>query len=162
MMHLTKYKDVTVSSTERPYQSGRSSTQQLGTMGKNKGSKSGSDLGREPFTTIDDLAHKAEELASGLRNLGENRHPLDIRRGIKKRKGVSDMTEKDESRTVKAGSKTYFFDLKKTKEGKSFLIITESRFKGEGKERERVSILVFPESAEEFSQAVGEMTKKLN
>ena len=162
MMHLTKYKDVTVSSTEQPYQSGRSLTPQLELMRNNRKSKSGSDLGREPFTTIDDLAHKAEELASGLRNLGEHKHPLDIRRGIKKGKEVSDMAEKDESRTIKAGSKTYFFDLKETKEGKPFLVITESRFKGEGKERERASVLVFPESAEEFSQAVGEMTKKLN
>ena len=162
MMHLTKYKDVTVSSTEKPCLSGRSSTRQLELMHNNKESKSGSDLGREPFTTIDDLTVKAEELVSGLHKLGERKHPLDIRRGINKGEEVSDVAEKNESRTVKAGSKTYFFDLKETKEGKPFLVITESRFKGEGKERERASVLVFPESAEEFSQAVGEMTKKLN
>lgn len=71
------------------------------------------------------------------------------------------MAEDAESRTVKAGSKTYFFDIKKTRDDKSYLVITESRFKGEGKERERVSIAVFPESSEEFAQAVGEMTVKI-
>ena len=57
--------------------------------------------------------------------------------------------------------KTYFFDIKKTKEDKPYLVITESRFKGEGKERERVSIAIFPENTEEFAEAVGEMTAKI-
>ena len=58
------------------------------------------------------------------------------------------------SKTVKAGSKTYFFDIKETKEGKPYLLITESRFKGEGEERERSSIIVFQENAQEFTEAV--------
>ena len=71
------------------------------------------------------------------------------------------MAEREENRTIKAGAKTYFLDIKSTKEGKPYLVITESRFKGEGKERERASVMVFPENAEEFSQAVTEMTGKL-
>jgi len=130
-------------------------------MQKNRGSRSGSDPDREPFTTIDDLTQKAEELANGLLKLGEYKHPLDIRKGVKRRKGVSDMAEREENRTIKAGAKTYFLDIKSTKEGKPYLVITESRFKGEGKERERASVIVFPENAEEFSQAVAEMTGKL-
>ena len=130
-------------------------------MQKNKGSRSGSDPDREPFTTIDDLTQKAEELANGLRNLIEQRRPLDIRRGVKKGEEVSDVADSDDSKTVKAGSKTYFFDLKKTREEKTYLVITESRLKGEGNDRERASIIVFPESAEEFSQAVAEMVGKL-
>lgn len=125
-------------------------------MPKERESESGSDPVREPFVTIDDLVMKADELASGLRTLSEYKHPLDIRRG--KREGVKDMTDDAESRTVKAGSKTYFFDIKKTRQDKPYLVITESRFKGEGKERERVSISIFPENAEEFSEAVAAMT----
>lgn len=65
------------------------------------------------------------------------------------------------SETVRAGSKTYFIDLKETKDGKPFLVITESRFKGEGDERERVSIAVFPEHAEAFLNALQEMVPEL-
>ena len=72
------------------------------------------------------------------------------------------MEDKNESKTVRAGSTTYFFDLKKTKEEKPYLLITQSRFKGENEERERVSIAVFPEQAEEFSNTIKEMTAKLN
>ena len=131
-------------------------------MQKDRESSPGNDPDREPFTTIDDLTQKAEELASGLQKLGEYKHPLDVRKGVKKRKEVSEMAEREENRTIKAGAKTYFLDIKKTKEGKPYLVITESRFKGEGKERERASVLVFPENAEEFSQAVVEMTGKLD
>ena len=73
------------------------------------------------------------------------------------------MVERNEdSMTVKAGSKTYFFDIKQTKEGKPYLVITESRFKGEGKDRERNSIVVFQENAQEFAETVSEVTEKLN
>ena len=65
------------------------------------------------------------------------------------------------SRIVKAGAKTYFFDVKETKESKPFLVITESRFKGEGHERERSSIAIFPEYAQDFLQALQEMTELL-
>ena len=70
------------------------------------------------------------------------------------------MTEQ-KSETIRAGSKTYFIDLKETKEGKPFLVITESRFKGEGNERERISIAVFPEYAESFLKALEEMVLEL-
>jgi hypothetical protein len=74
---------------------------------------------------------------------------------------VVDMAEHDDSIIVKAGSKTYFFDLKQTRDNKPYLLLTESRFKGEGEERERVSITVFPESAAPFGQAVAEMVDRL-
>lgn len=71
------------------------------------------------------------------------------------------MADQNESRTVKAGSKTYFFDLKETKEGQSYLTITESRFMGGGKDRERASIVVFPDHAQDFLEAAQEMISKL-
>ena len=131
-------------------------------MLKEKESKQmNSDPAKEPFVTIDDLVVRADELATGLRVLSEYKHPLEIRRGVKRRGEVSEMADDGDSRTVKAGAKTYFLDVKKTKEDKPYLVITESRFKGEGKKRVRVSISIFPEQAEEFAGAVSEMTAKL-
>ena len=74
---------------------------------------------------------------------------------------VKRMADQNESKTVKAGSKTYFFDLRETKEGQLFLTITESRFKGEGQDRERSSIVVFPDHAQDFLEATQEMVEKL-
>ena len=134
---------------------------QLLLMPKEKESMSGSDAEKDPFTTIDDLVHQADQLVTGLRRLSEYKYPLDIRRGVKKGEGVIDMADEGDSRIVKAGAKTYFLDIKKTKEDKPFLVITESRFKGEGKDRERISISVFPENAAEFAEAVSVMALKI-
>ncbi len=71
------------------------------------------------------------------------------------------MADQNNSQKVRAGSQTYFFDLKKTKEDKPFLVITESRYMGEGKERERASIVVFQDHVQEFLRAVEDMVKKL-
>ena len=118
--------------------------------------------GSKPFITIDDLVGMAGELYHGIRRLSEYKHPLDIRRGIKKRKGVIQLIEqKEKSETIKAGSKTYFFDLRNTREGKAFLSITESRLKGNEGERERNTILVFPEEAQKFADTVADMVGKV-
>ena len=128
-------------------------------MQNNKGSGSGSSPGREPFITIDDLAHKAQELLAGLKKLSEFKYPLAIRRGF--RKGVKKrMSDDKQSRQIKASGRTYFLDIEETKEGKPYLRITESR-KGEGDKFERNSINVFPEDAGEFAQAVSKMAAKL-
>lgn len=71
------------------------------------------------------------------------------------------MSVNNASTTVKAGSTTYFFDVKETKGGKPYLVITESRFKGEGSERQRSSIVVFPEQINEFTSALKEMVSVL-
>ena len=60
------------------------------------------------------------------------------------------MTDTDKSQTVRAGSNTYFFDLKHTEDGNPYLVVTQSRFKGEGKGYDRTSIAVYPESADKF------------
>jgi hypothetical protein len=128
-------------------------------MPRDEGSRSGSNPGREPFTTIDDLLHKAQELFTGLRKLSQYKHPLDIRRGI--RKGVKQRMRDDrQSKQIKGSGRTYFLDVEKTRDGQPYLRITESR-KGGGDKFERNSINVFPEDAGEFAQAVSEMTAKL-
>jgi len=65
------------------------------------------------------------------------------------------------SRMLRAGSRTYFFDLKKAKTGKRYLMLTESRWAEDGKERQRNSIILFPEQAAEFATNVSELTAKL-
>jgi hypothetical protein len=118
----------------------------------------------QPIPTIDDCASFAERLTAMLGQLAKQKYPLLVRRGTvlkAMRKGVEMMEDTPTSKVVKAGSKTYFFDVKKTKEGKPYLVITESRFQGEGKTRQRVRLTVFPEQANEFVQALTEIAAKL-
>ncbi len=113
--------------------------------------------GPEPFVTIDDLKQLAQALVAGLNRLGNYKYPLAVRKG----KGVMKMAAQNDSKTVKAGAKTYFFDIKETREGKRYLNITQSRFKGEGSERERANIIVFPEHVKTFADAISQMANKL-
>ena len=130
-------------------------------MPKSKGSRPGSSAARPPFPTIDEALAKAQELTTILTRLGEYKHPLDIRKGsamTKTRKEVEQLMASDEnSIQLKAGGHYYFLDVGKTKDGKPYLRITESRGKG----KERSSINVFPEHAAEFAQAVATMAGRL-
>ena len=111
------------------------------------------------ITTIDDVIKMAQELLANLNQLGEYKHPLDVRRGQKE--VVNMVGQKDKSKTLKAGSKTYFFDVKETQQGKPYLVLTESRFKGNGEDRERRTIIVFQENVQEFADAISGMAKKM-
>ena len=114
-----------------------------------------SDKKREKVTTIDDLLVNAGKLYKGLIELSQQRHPLDIRRG------VSDMNAERESETVKAQGRTYFLDLESTKEGKPYLRITESHINKEKNESVRNTILVFQEDIHDFMQAFTKMAYKV-
>ena len=117
---------------------------------------------QEVYITIDDLLLQAEALRDGLQKLGEYKYPLKVRKGS--RKEVTRMDEQQEisSRTLKAGKKTYFFDIKETKEGKPYLVITESWFKDDdGSKPDRNNILVFPEQAKDFALTVSAMLDKI-
>lgn len=78
------------------------------------------------------------------------------------RKGVKKMVKTD-SKMVKAGSRTYFFDIKEAKNGKKYLVLTESRLVGDEnkKERQRSTLILFPEQAKEFAKMVNEMTARI-
>jgi hypothetical protein len=131
-------------------------------MPKNAGSRLADNLCREPFTTIDDCIHLAQELATRLNELGDYKYPLGVRKGARLRKGVKRMREDKESVQIRAGSRTYFLDIAETAEGKRYLRITESRFKkDEQGTRERTSIVVFPEKVQEFATAVSEMAARV-
>ena len=51
------------------------------------------------------------------------------------------VADKNKTQIIRAGSRTYFLDVCQTKDGKDYLVITESRFMGEGKERERQRVI---------------------
>ena len=128
-------------------------------MPDEKTPRSGSEPDREPFVTIDDLLSLAQEITTGLERLSAYKHPLEVRRGI--RKGVKKRMNTDQSRQIKGGSRTYFFDVEETKDGRHYLRITESR-KGKDEKFERNSINVFPEDAGEFAQAVADLASALS
>lgn len=110
----------------------------------------------KPIITIDDLEQAADSLHKGIQTLSTYKYPFALR------KGVRTMSKSNEtSKVIKAGAQTFFFDIKQTKQGKPYLLLTESRFKGEKEERERQSIAIFPEQAAEFAKTVTEIADKI-
>jgi len=71
--------------------------------------------------------------------------------------------QNEQSKTLKAGKKTYFFDIKEAKGGKPYLMITESWFKSgaEDSEPERNNIIIFPEQAKDFALFTTAMLAKI-
>ena len=61
------------------------------------------------------------------------------------------------SSVLKAGAKTFFFDVNIASNDKKYLKITESRFAGEGNDRVRNSVVVFPEQIQGFTQNLKDM-----
>ena len=118
---------------------------------------------KDSFITIDDLVRMAEELLDAIIRMSAYKYPLDVRKGEPFTKEVTDMTDQSgDSKILKTRSKTYFFDVRKTKNGKPYLGITESHLKKESKEPQRSMIFIFPEDAMNFKQAFNEMIDKLS
>ena len=112
--------------------------------------------------SFDQILARTIDLTMGLKKLVKPRTRAKFGEGS--RKGVTCMNEQDEvnSRTLTAGKKTYFFDIKESKNGKLYLLITESWFKDEeSKNPERNSILVFPEQAKDFALTAVIMLDKI-
>lgn len=63
---------------------------------------------------------------------------------------------------LKMGAKTIFFDVNLAANDKKYLKITESRFTGEGNDRVRSSVVLFPENIEGFEKSLKEMAGYLN
>jgi hypothetical protein len=118
---------------------------------------------QKSFITIDDLAQMAEEFLEGIIRMSGYKHPLSVRKGDSFTKEVIEMTEENkDSVTLKAHSKTYFFDVRKTREGKPYLGITESHLKKDSKESQRSTIFIFPEGAPTFKESFDEMIVRLS
>jgi hypothetical protein len=151
MISSQNYSGNIVERRGEPYPYGRSSMPPLKRMQETTPQEA--DFHRPRFATIDDMLELARKLVEGLNILGERKYPLEIRRGVR------NMEREKKSEMLKAASKTYFFDIKETREGKPYLIITESRLKGEGEKPERSSVMVFQENIEEFAGIVTKMAK---
>lgn len=65
------------------------------------------------------------------------------------------------SSMVRAGRRTFFFDVKVTSGRKKYLRITESTWEGEGKERKYNSLLLFPDTALKFQDQLAESVRVL-
>jgi len=78
------------------------------------------------------------------------------------------MDAKDRSKnTVKSanfriGSKTFFFDVNVASNERKYLKVTESRFMGEGQDRVRSSVVLFPEDLKDFQANLKDMIGYLN
>jgi hypothetical protein len=70
------------------------------------------------------------------------------------------MQESIYSKNIKAGGRTYFFDIRKTKSGDKYIHITES--KQENGEWIRNNIVIFQEHADEFFKILNEIKDKIN
>lgn len=62
------------------------------------------------------------------------------------------------SSMLKAGKRTFFFDVKLASNSKKYLKITESAYEGEGKDRRYNSFLLFPENIVDFQQRLTEVS----
>lgn len=71
------------------------------------------------------------------------------------------MADKHTNKMIRAGSRTYFMDVRTATNSKQFLAIAESRYKGEGQPHERQTIRVFPEHASEFLEELTSMVWRL-
>ncbi len=156
-MPSLNYSETIAERQAEPYHSGGLWIEQLELIQQTKEAGNDMETKRPRFMTIDDLIELARRLADGLMKLGAIKHPLGIRRG------VSSMVERtNKGEMLKAVGKTYFFDIKETREGKPYLIITESRLKGEGEKPERSSILIFQDNIQEFANLVNQMATKIS
>lgn len=64
------------------------------------------------------------------------------------------------STSFHAGKRTYFFDIKKTKDGNKYIKITESK-RIDSDNFERHQIMVFQEDIDKFADAVAETVKEI-
>ena len=63
------------------------------------------------------------------------------------------------SANLKAGSKTYFFDIKAAKNGNKYLTITDSSIGKDG-QKFRNTVTVFQDQLQNFNQAIQEISEK--
>ena len=74
--------------------------------------------------------------------------------------GIAPVQEKVFAQMVKAGGKTYFFDVKKASNGSNYLTIAESYKKPTG-EKVINRLLLFKDHFQEFAGALNEVQKYL-
>lgn len=69
------------------------------------------------------------------------------------------------SKSVRAGKRTYFFDVKSTRNDEYYLTITESKkrfFENGGFKYEKHKLFVYPEDFEKFTSSLEDIIKFIN
>ncbi len=66
------------------------------------------------------------------------------------------------SSVLRAGRRTFFFDVNLASNNKKYLKVTESRFVGEGDEKKRNTFILFPEDIQNFQSRLSEAVGLLN
>jgi len=66
------------------------------------------------------------------------------------------------STNFRIGARTFFFDINIASNDSKYLRVTESRFMGEGKDRIRNSVVLFPEDIADFQKSLKTMVSHLN
>ncbi|MFH0979503.1 MAG: DUF3276 family protein [Candidatus Roizmanbacteria bacterium] len=69
-----------------------------------------------------------------------------------------DSKTKLDSKNIKCGYRTYFFDTYEAKNKSKYLVVTESRFIKEGEPYKRSSIILFKEDLEKFKDELKKIT----
>lgn len=69
--------------------------------------------------------------------------------------------EPKSTQTLRAGKRTYFFDVKEASNGNNYLKIAESQFIKEGEPRKRNTIILFKDDVKEFVKVVGALGSEL-
>ena len=64
------------------------------------------------------------------------------------------------TKTVRGGGRTYFFDLRESKNGNKYVQVTETR-KGQDGQSVRNTLFLFPDQAEEFQSALSEIIEQV-
>ncbi len=80
--------------------------------------------------------------------------------GYERKEGLDNDREEIYSKAVRAGKRTYFFDVKATRNNDYYLTITESkkRFDNEGNQNfEKHKIFLYKEDFEKFSEGLDEV-----
>ena len=108
------------------------------------------------FITIDDVVLSAGMLYNELKVLSKQRNPLDIRRGVRGMK-----IEHNNGEMIKGSGKTYFLDIQKTKTGKPYLKITETRKDKNSGDQIRNSIFIFQEDIRLFTEAITRISDQI-
>lgn len=65
------------------------------------------------------------------------------------------------SDSLKAGGRTYYFDIKEAKSGRPYLMVTETRFDKSSGQRERSNLIFYPEGIRDFFKVFQTMARQL-
>jgi hypothetical protein len=113
------------------------------------------DIKKDKPITIPDLLQVADKLYKGLIQLSNHSGPIQMQ------EGVIELPTDTNSVTLKTPGHTYFFDIGKTKEGTSYLKITETHLNKEDQKPVRNSVIVFEEHLKEFYLTFSRLMVKL-